>query len=56
MRGQPIQRLRDRRRLKRERTGDSPEKAAERHVPKRDWVERWVWSGGIERPNRFTKD
>jgi hypothetical protein len=44
---------REKRRLRRERTGDSPEKLAQRHTPKRDWVERWLWSGGVERRSRF---
>lgn len=47
------QRWCERRQLGRELTGDSPEKLAERHIPTRDWVDRWLWSGGIERPNRF---
>ena len=42
-----------RRRERRAMTGDSPEKLAERHEPKRDWIDRWMWSGGIERPTRF---
>jgi hypothetical protein len=49
-----IERRREARRLKRELTGDSPEKLAERHTPKRDWVDMWLWSGGIERPSRFS--
>jgi hypothetical protein len=48
-----IERRREQRRLKRERTGDSPEKRAEHHTPKRDWVDRWVWASGIQRRNRF---
>jgi hypothetical protein len=43
----------ERRRIRQERTGDSPEKRAERHVPKRDLVDRWMWSMGVERHNRF---
>ena len=49
----PIHQWREARRRKREMTGDSPEKTAERHTPKRDWIDRWVWSGGVERKNRF---
>ena len=49
----PLEQWREKRRLKRELTGDSPEKAAEHHTPKRDWIDRWVWSGGVERKNRF---
>jgi hypothetical protein len=48
-----IERRREQRRLKREMTGDSPEKRAERHEPKRDWVDRWVWSCGIQRRSSF---
>jgi hypothetical protein len=48
-----MQGRREQRRAKRALTGDSPEKLAERHEPKRDWIDRWLWSGGIERPNRF---
>ena len=48
-----LRQRREQRQLRRQQTGDSPEKCAERHVPKRDWVDRWLWSGGIERPSRF---
>ena len=48
-----IERRREQRRLKRERRGDSPEKLAERHEPKRDWIDMWLWSSGVQRPNRF---
>ena len=48
-----IEQWRESRQAKRALTGDSPEKAAERHEPQRDWIDRWVWSGGIERQNRF---
>ncbi len=51
----PFQRWRERRRLKRERRGDSPEKLAQRHTPKRTWIDKWLWSGGVERPSRFKK-
>jgi len=47
-----IQRRREQRMAKRALTGDSPEKLAERHEPPRDWIDRWLWSGGIERPSR----
>ncbi len=33
----PVARWREKRRLKRERTGDSPERLAQYHAPKRDW-------------------
>ncbi len=48
-----LQCRREQRRAERALTGDSPEKVAERHEPKRDWVDRWLWSSGIQRPNRF---
>ena len=48
-----MQHRREQRQAKRALTGDSPEKLAERHAPKRDWIDRWMWSGGIQRPNRF---
>ena len=33
----PLARRREAKRLKRERTGDSPERLEEHHAPKRDW-------------------
>jgi hypothetical protein len=33
----PLARWREARRLKKARTGDSPERLAEHHEPKRDW-------------------
>ena len=48
-----IGRRREARRLRREMTGDSPEKLAEHHEPKRDWIDRMLWSGGIQRRSRF---
>ena len=48
-----MQRRREQRQANRALTGDSPEKLAERHEPKRDWIDRWLWSSGIERPSRF---
>ena len=44
---------RERRRLKREMRGPSPELLAEHHEPKRDWIDRMLWSGGIQRTSRF---
>jgi len=37
-----IARLKAARRRRKERTGDSPEKLAEHHTPKRDWAERAI--------------
>ncbi len=47
---------RERRQRKRELTGDSPERRAEHHEPKRDWVDRMLWSGGVQRNSRFKGD
>ena len=44
---------RERRQRKRELRGPSPELLAEHHEPKRDWVDRMLWSGGIQRTSRF---
>ena len=44
---------RERKRLKRERTGDSPEKLAERHMPAETAVDRMLRLGGIDRESRF---
>ena len=50
-----LDRWRERRRLKRERTGISPEKEAERHTPKGDAVDLMLRAGGVERESRFKK-
>ena len=47
------ERRRERKRQKRERTGDSPEKLAERHTPAETAVDRMVKLGGVERESRF---
>ena len=47
------ERWRERKRLKRERTGDSPEKLAERHTPGETAVDRMVRLGGVERESRI---
>ena len=49
------ERLREGKRLKRERTGDSPEKLAERHEPKGGVIDRMLKLGGVERESRFKK-
>ena len=46
----------ERKRLQRERTGDSPEKLAERHVPAETVVDRMLRLGGIDRESRFEQD
>jgi hypothetical protein len=48
-----LERLRERRRLTRERTGPSPEKVAERHVPRGDAIDVMLKAGGVERESRF---
>jgi hypothetical protein len=48
-----LERLRERRRLKRERTGPSPEKVVERHVPRGDAIDVMLKAGGVERESRF---
>jgi hypothetical protein len=50
-----LDRWRERRRLRRGRTGDSPEKEAERPVPKGDAVDLMLKAGGVERESRFKK-
>jgi hypothetical protein len=50
-----LARWRERRRLKRERTGPSPEKTAERHTPTGDAVDLMLKAGGVERESRFKK-
>jgi hypothetical protein len=48
-----LERLRDRRRLKQERTGPSPEKLAERHEPRGHVIDVMLKAGGVERESRF---
>lgn len=50
------ERRRERKRLKRERKGDSPEKVAERHTPAETAADRMVRLGGVERESRFKDD
>jgi hypothetical protein len=49
------ERRRERKRLKRERTGDSPEKLAEGHEPKGGVIDKMLKLGGVERESRFKK-
>jgi hypothetical protein len=49
------ERRREQKRLKRERTVDSPEKAAERHTPSGGVVDKMLKLGGVERESRFKK-
>lgn len=48
-----LERRREQKRLKRERTGDSPEKLAERHTPGETAVNRMLRLGGVDRDSRF---
>jgi hypothetical protein len=50
-----LDRWRERRRLKRERTGNSPENVEERHTPKGDAVDLMLKAGGVERESRFKR-
>ena len=50
-----VERRRERRRMKRERTGDSPEKRAEAHTPPEGVVDRMLRLGGVERGSRFKR-
>ena len=50
-----LERWRERTRLKRRRTGDSPERLEEHHTPKRDATDMWLKSGGVDRESRFKK-
>jgi hypothetical protein len=51
-----LTRWRERRAAKRRRTGPSPEKREERHVPKADSVDVVLKAGGVDRESRFTKE
>lgn len=48
-----VERRRERQRLKRERTADSPEKVAERHRPGETAVDRMLRLGGVDREGLF---
>ena len=53
--GHWLERRREQKRLKRERTGDSPEKVAERHARSETAVDRLLRLGGVDRESRFKK-
>jgi hypothetical protein len=53
--GNWLERRQERKRLKRERTGPSPEKLGERHEPKGGAVDKMLKLGGVERESRFKK-
>ena len=48
-----LERRRERKRLERERKGDSPEKLAEHHTPPGGAVDLMLKVGGVERRSRF---
>jgi hypothetical protein len=50
------ERRRERKRLKRELTGDSPEKLHERHEPRENAVDRMLRIGGVDREGRIKGD
>ena len=50
-----LARRRERKLLKRQRTGDSPEKLAEHHTPAPDSIDVMLKLGGVERESRFEK-
>jgi hypothetical protein len=41
--------------LKRERTGDSPEKAERHHTPEPDVIDKWLHLSGVRRRSRFKR-
>ena len=50
-----VDRRREQRLQKRERRGDSPEKASQEHTPKGGVVDMMLKLGGVERQSRFKK-
>jgi hypothetical protein len=53
----PLARWRESRRLKKERSGDSPERLSEHHTPKRDWGDMVAHSSpGGQRHGSFKGD
>ena len=56
MRRVSLKSLAERRRHKRAARGDSPEKRAERHVPKDDVIGTMLRIGGVERESRFKRE
>ena len=47
------ERRRERKRRRRELTGDSPEKQRERHTPNETVIDRMLRLGGVERESSF---
>jgi hypothetical protein len=53
----PLARWREKRRLKKEQSGDSPERLAQHHTPKRDWADMAIHaSPGGQRHSDFKGD
>jgi len=50
-----LAKLREKRAMKRARTGDSPEKEAQRHTPPEGVIDKMLRIGGVERESRFKK-
>ena len=50
-----LKKWREKRAMKRARTGDSPEKKAEPHGPPEDVIGMMLRIGGVERESRFKK-
>jgi len=50
-----LAKLREKRAMKRARTGDSPEKGAQRHTPPEGVIDKMLRIGGVERESRFKK-
>ena len=50
-----LAKLRKKRAMKRGRTGDSPEKEAQRHTPPEGVIDKMLRIGGVERETRFKK-
>jgi hypothetical protein len=50
-----LARRRERKLLKQQRTGDSPEKLAQHHTPAPDAMDVMLKLGGVERESRFKK-
>ena len=50
-----LKQWRDKRAIKRARTGDSPEKLAERHQRPETVIDMMLRIGGVERESRFKK-
>ena len=50
-----VDRRREPKRPKREKLGDSPERAAKRGGQRGDIVDKWLSMGGVDRKGRFKK-